>query len=82
MVSITTDSSGNFTFSPTSLSIAIGTTVVWKNNTGAPHTVTGSTFGSGAISPGGTFSFKFAQAGTFAYHCMFHPYMVALVAVR
>ncbi len=78
-VSITTNSSGSFTFSPTSLRIAIGTTVIWKNNTGAPHTVSGSAFDSGTISPGGTFSFKFAQAGTFAYHCMFHPYMVGSV---
>ncbi len=32
--------------------------------------------------PDSSSSFKFAQAGTFAYHCMFHPYMVASVVVK
>jgi plastocyanin len=72
------DSNGTFTFSPQALNITAGTTVIWKNNTSAPHTVTGSSFGSGTINPGGSFSFKFTQAGTFAYPCKFHPYMTAL----
>ncbi len=80
-VTITTDSTGTFTFSPQALNVTAGTTVIWKNTTSAPHTVTGSSFGSGTISPGGSFSFKFTQAGTFAYHCMFHPYMVASIKV-
>lgn len=82
VVTITTDSTGAFTFSPQALNITMGTTVIWKNNTSAPHTVTGSSFGSGTISPGGSFSFKFTQAGTFAYHCMFHPYMTASISVK
>lgn len=81
VVTITTDSTGAFAFSPLALNISAGTTVIWKNTTSAPHTVTGSSFGSGTISPGGSFSFKFTQAGTFAYHCMFHPYMTASIKV-
>src|SRR5437763_6920865 len=77
VVTITTDSNGNFTFSSQTLNISMRTTVMWNNTTSAPHTITGSSFGSGTISPGGSFSFKFTQAGTFAYHCMFHPYMTA-----
>jgi plastocyanin len=77
------DNSG-FAFSPQTLNISVGTTIIWKNNTTAPHTVTSDTgvFNSGTISPGGTFSFKFTWAGTFAYHCDFHPYMTATISVK
>ena len=87
-VTITTDSNGQFTFSPKTLTISAGTTVIWKNTTQAPHTVTskdGKTFNSGdstQVAPGTTFSFKFKTAGTFAYHCDFHPYMVATIIVK
>jgi len=88
-VTITTDSSGNFAFSPAELTIPVGTTVIWKNMTAAPHTVTsddGKTFDSGTANPvspqGGTFSFKFTTAGTFAYHCQFHTYMKATIIVK
>lgn len=85
---ITFDSTGTFTFSPTSLTIKVGTTVTWKNTTQTPHTVTsddGTTFNSGIstpISPGMTFSFTFTKAGTFTYHCDFHPYMKATIVVK
>jgi plastocyanin len=39
-------------------------------------------FDSGTIQPGGTFSFKFTSAGTFAYHCNIHPYMMATITVQ
>jgi plastocyanin len=82
VVTIITQSNGAFAFSPQTLNITAGTTVTWINKTAAPHTVTGNSFGSAAISPGGSYSFKFTQAGTFAYHCMFHPYMTASVSVK
>ncbi len=88
-VMITTDSSGNFAFSPASLTIKAGTTVMWKNTTQAPHTVTsddGTSFDSGSANPiaaqGGTFSFTFNTAGTFAYHCSIHPFMKATIIVQ
>ena len=86
-VSITT--SGTFAFSPATITIKVGTTVTWTNNTGAPHTVTsddGTTFDSGVSNPiaanGGTFSFTFTKAGTFTYHCQIHPFMKATVIVQ
>ena len=82
VVSIIVDSSGNFAFSPSTVNVTVGTTVVWKNTTAAPHTVTGSSFGSGTIPSGGTYSFTFSQPGSFAYHCMIHPYMTAVVNVK
>jgi amicyanin len=88
MVSITRDSSGSFAFSPTTLTIKVGSTVTWTNMTPAPHTVTsddGKSFDSGLSNPiapsGGTYSFTFKQAGTFSYHCQIHPYMKATIIV-
>ncbi len=88
-VMITTDSSGSFAFSPATLTIKAGTTVIWKNTTSAPHTVTsddGKTFDSGTSNPiaaqSGTFSFTFTTAGTFAYHCEIHPFMKATIIVQ
>src|SRR5579859_2063952 len=31
--------SGGYAFNPASLTVAVGTTVIWTNNTQAPHTV-------------------------------------------
>ncbi len=88
MVTITTDSTGTFTFSPKTITIKAGTTVIWKNTTQTPHTVTsndGKAFNSGdstPVAPSTTFSFKFTTAGTFAYHCDFHPFMTATIVVQ
>lgn len=88
-VEIVTDSSGNFAFSPATLTIPVGTTVTWKNTTDVGHTVSsddGKTFNSGDSTPlssgGGTFSFTFTAPGTFAYHCDFHPSMKATIIVQ
>jgi plastocyanin len=86
-VMIITGSSG-LAFSPASLTIKAGTTVVWKNTTSVSHTVTsddGKSFDSGSanpIAPGATFSFTFNTAGTFAYHCAIHPFMMATIIVQ
>lgn len=88
-VMIMTDSSGTFAFSPTTLTIKAGTTVVWKNVTSVAHTVTsddGKSFDSGTSNPvapqSGTFSFTFTKPGTYAYHCSFHPFMKATIIVQ
>jgi plastocyanin len=77
-------------FSPTTLTVAVGTTVTWTNNDSAAHTVTSDTglFDSGNLSAagsgssGGSFSFTFNNAGTFNYHCTYHSMMVAKVIVQ
>ena len=83
-----TGGAGSYAFSPDTLTIPVGTTVTWTNTTKAPHTVTsddGKSFDSGTdkpIDPGATFSFKFTQPGTYAYHCRFHASMVAKIIVK
>lgn len=61
-------------FSPRTLTVAQGTTVVWKNEDPSVHTVTAEdgSFDSKAIPPGGTFQFTFTKAEIFAYYCTIH----------
>jgi plastocyanin len=75
----------NFAFSPSSLTVSVGTTVTWTNQDSASHTVTsdsGSELNSATLSTGQSFSHTFTQAGTFAYHCTIHPFMKATVTVQ
>ena len=58
-------------FQPHNLDVTAGTTVTWTNNDTLPHSVTSDAkglFDSGPIQPGATFTYTFAQAGTFPYH--------------
>ncbi len=73
----------SFAFSPSSVTIKKGDTVVWTNNDSVGHTVTGDNGGSASptISPNGTYSFKFNTIGTFNYHCSIHPSMTGTVTV-
>jgi len=84
MLMINNESNGSFGFSPAMLTIRVGTTVIWKNMSLAPHTVTsddGQTFDSGTVAVGSNFRFTFKNAGTFSYHCNIHPYMRATIVV-
>jgi plastocyanin len=65
----------NMTFSPAVKTVAKGTVVKWKNNDGFAHTVTsndGTSFSSGNIAGGATYSYTASVAGTFDYHCTIH----------
>jgi len=74
-----------FAFMPASITVPVGTRVVWTNQQPqVPHTVTSDTaglFDSGTIQTGATFAFTFNQVGTFAYHCNIHPNMHGTVVV-
>ena len=73
-----------YAFSPSSITINVGDTIVWENYDSASHTVTSNdgTFDSGSISTGNTFSFTFTSAGTFNYYCAPHPNMTGSVTVQ
>ncbi|QYK50480.1 MAG: cupredoxin family copper-binding protein [Anaerolineales bacterium] len=64
----------NFSFGPGTLTVKAGTTVTWRNNEDAPHTVTADdgSFGSNTLGQGDSFSFTFTEPGTYDYHCQFH----------
>ncbi len=65
---------GPAAFGANPLVVSMGTTVTWVNNDGVPHTATSDTgvWDSGILGSGQSFSFMFAQMGTFPYHCAIH----------
>lgn len=74
----------NLTFTPPAVSIPPGSTVVWSNDEtdGTVHSVTSDDGQfSHDLKPGDTFTWTFDKAGTFGYHCRFHPFMTGVVTV-
>jgi len=74
----------NFTFTPSELTVAVGTTVKWVNHDDIPHSVVdkNKAFRSKALDTDDAYSFTFASAGTFDYFCGLHPHMVAKIIVK
>ena len=70
-------------FAPAALTIAVGTTVTWKNADDTPHTVTDRNggFRSAALDTGDSFSHSFTTPGDYAYFCSLHPFMVGEIVV-
>ncbi len=85
--------SGN-TFSPTSRTVAVGTTVTWQNDTGTLHNVTwddatgkntaAAGDGSGDIPQfsSGTHTRVFGTAGTYGFKCTIHLGMNGTLTVQ
>jgi len=71
-------------YSPNPVTVSVGATVTWVNNDNTTHTATSNNgaFDTGAIPAGGRFSRQFSNTGSFAYHCSFHPNMIATVNVQ
>ena len=74
----------DFSFAPTSLSVAAGSTVTWTNKDDEPHTVVSEAglFRSAALDTNESFSFRFEKPGTYRYTCSIHPRMVGTIVVR
>jgi amicyanin len=75
----------DFAFSPKTLTINEGDTVIWTNKDSIQHTVTsdsGNELDSPYISRDNTYTHTFTTAGTFDYHCRPHPYMKGTIVVE
>ncbi len=74
----------NFAFSPSSVTIPVGATVIWRNQDSAAHTVTSTSqgFDSGNLDSGAHFTFTFLKAGTYDYVCSYHPNMAGQIVVQ
>jgi hypothetical protein len=61
-------------FSASSITVAPGDTVRWSNDGDNVHTVTSDegVFDSGTLESGASFSFTFAEPGTYPYYCQVH----------
>lgn len=74
----------DFAFTASAKTVAKGTTITWTNFGATAHTVTsddGTSFDSGSIAPGGTFTHTFSTSGSFPYHCDFHSSMTGTITV-
>ena len=73
----------DFAFEPGTVRLGVGGTVTWRHTGVAPHTVTApdSSFDSGLLQSGDTFSHRFDQAGTFQYVCAYHPQMEGTIEI-
>ena len=74
----------NFSFGPQTLTVSVGTTVVWTNRDDIPHTVvsTEGVFKSKVRDTDEMFSYTFTKAGTYPYFCSVHPKMTGKVVVQ
>ena len=71
-------------FTPDNVTIKAGQSVTWTNADQRDHTVAADdgSFNSGNLSPGATFTYKFAKGGTFKYACGLHPRMKGVIVVK
>jgi amicyanin len=78
----------DFAFSPGLVTVKAGATVTWTNEDSAPHSIrpdssaAGMFDNSGTLSTGGSYSFVFANPGTYEYSCGIHPPMKGKVVVE
>ena len=74
----------DFDFAPMTLTVKAGTTVVWKNMDGEPHTVVSEDglFRSQALDQDESFSFKFDKPGSYKFLCSIHPKMRGVIVVN
>jgi len=71
-------------FTPQTLTVPAGTTVMWGNNDITTHTVTSDTgvFNSNNLNAANTFQFKFDNPGQYKYHCTIHSFMNGTIVVQ
>ena len=75
----------NFSFSPKTFTVPVGTTVTWTNHDSVSHVVTSADNQfkkSVPLKAGQSFSYTFAAAGTYSYLCSIHPRMTGKIIVN
>jgi plastocyanin len=74
----------NFSFSPATLTVTVGTTVTWTNHDDIPHTVVSDdkVFKSKVLDTDEKFSYTFDKPGVYPYFCSIHPKMTGKVVVQ
>jgi plastocyanin len=74
----------NFSFTPATITVAVGTQVTWTNRDDIPHTVVteDKTIKSKALDTDEKFSTTFDKPGTYSYFCSIHPKMKGTIVVQ
>jgi plastocyanin len=71
-------------FQPASTSVKVGDVIEWNNSSSVAHNVTFDSYQSitsDTLQNGDKYEIKFTKAGTYQYHCTFHPGMDGTVTV-
>lgn len=76
-VAETVSATDDLKFNPSATSAKAGDVIQWTNTGTMAHNVTFTdpTLTSGTLNQGDTWQVKITVAGTYAYHCTFHPGM-------
>jgi len=71
-------------YSPKTLTVRVGDTIVWVNEDLFPHTVTAKTgrFDSGDIAAGESWTYTVKAEGMFGYFCIYHTTMKGTLRIR
>ena len=74
----------SFKYKPVSVTVKRGGRVRWTNADSAAHTATADarSFDTQTIDEGEARTVTMTRAGSFPYHCDFHPFMKGTVVVR
>jgi plastocyanin len=74
----------SFKYKPVTIEVKKGGRVRWTNSDAAAHTSTADdrSFDTQTIEKGKSRMVSFTTAGSFPYHCDFHPFMKATVVVK
>lgn len=74
----------DFSFSPETLTVRVGTTVTWQNSDSVAHSAVADdgTFDTKLLAPGEKGSYTFTKAGTYTYKCGVHPSMTGEIVVE
>jgi plastocyanin len=77
----------DFTFTPSTLTVAPGTKITVRNTDSVTHTVTATdkkkSFDTGDVAGGATATFTApSTAGSYSYKCSVHPFMKATLTVK
>jgi plastocyanin len=75
----------DYLYEPATITVPKGTTVTFANRDSTPHTATSKqsgVFESGSIDTGKSAKITLEDSGTFAYYCLFHPFMKGTVVVE
>ena len=75
---------GNFSFAPSTVTVPVGTRVIWTNKDEIQHNIVtiDKTIKSKLLDTNETFTFTFTKAGTYSYICTVHPRMKGTIVVQ
>lgn len=75
----------DYTYEPAAITVPKGSTVTFTNRDSTPHTATSKESGlfeSGSLGTGKSSQVVLDESGTFAYYCLFHPFMKGTIVVE